>query len=128
MFYVVGAHGFQHVIGCNRILFQILARMLGAEAHIGIGGEVEDKFCVAHSFCDGGQVKHITVDKLKIWILDCGGNKFLLTRGEIVVAGNDMTFCQQAVCETTANETGAAGDEVMHDTSMSLWLFLRICT
>ena len=52
----VGTHGFQDIVRGDRILFQILARMLGAKANIRIGGQVKDKIRAAH----GGSFRYTT--------------------------------------------------------------------
>lgn len=73
--------------------------------------------------CEAG-----TAHKGEIWGSKRRGNELFLSGGEIVEAGNDMTVRQQTVNKITANESGAACDEVMHHASISLLLFLRICT
>src|SRR3989344_1672793 len=45
---VIRAHGLQHVISGDGVLIEILARMLRAKTHIGVGGKMENEVGTLH--------------------------------------------------------------------------------
>ena len=58
-----GPHGFQHVPGDDGVLLQVAARMVGAEADVGIGGQVEDEIRARHGALDGVQIQQVAFDQ-----------------------------------------------------------------
>ena len=58
-----GPHGFQHVPGDDGILLQVAARMVRAEAHVGIGRQVEDEIRARHGARDRVEVQQVALDE-----------------------------------------------------------------
>ena len=61
----VGAHRFEDVERGDRVLFEILARMLGAETDVGVGGQVEDEVAAGHRGVKAVPVERIAMDEAK---------------------------------------------------------------
>src|SRR5579871_2046002 len=57
--YAAFAHGFENIGSGNRVLFEILARVVRAEANVGIGGHVEDEVHAFAGSIDRGGVEEI---------------------------------------------------------------------
>src|SRR5262249_32983372 len=59
----VGSHRFEDMEGGDRVLLKILARVLGAEADVGVRGEVEDEVVPGDVTGQGGQVEQVALDE-----------------------------------------------------------------
>src|SRR5207244_12534674 len=59
----VGPHGLEHVERCDRVLLQILARLLGPETHVGVRGEMTNKVGALQRLRQRGQVEQIRFDQ-----------------------------------------------------------------
>ena len=82
----VGAHRLQHVESGDGILLKILARMLQAEPHVGVGGEVKNKIAPGHRLGERGQIQAIASDQLELGIFERAFEKFILAGGKIIVS------------------------------------------
>src|SRR5882724_2829602 len=115
------AHGFEDVEAGLRVLLKILARMVEAEAHVGIGGEVKNKIAAGHRLRERGQVETIAMDQLELRIFERAFKKFILPRGKIIVADDRFAVGKKPVNEVAADKTRRAGDEnFFHDWAWSL--------
>ena len=61
----VGAHRLQHVEGGDGVLLEILARMLEAEADVGVGGEMEHDVAAGHRGSQRRRVEDVAFDQLE---------------------------------------------------------------
>ena len=109
-----GAHGFQHVPGDDGILLQVAARMVRAEAHVGIGREVEDEIRASHGVLDGIQFQQVALDQAEARIGLRALQKAQKSGGQIVEAGDVVAVCQQAVHQIAADESRRSRNECSH--------------
>ena len=79
--------------------------MFRTEAHIGIGSKVVDQLSPDKCLLQAIQIEQINLKKIEIWICQCIFQKTLLTSRKIIDANHPVTVCQQAVAESTADET-----------------------
>src|SRR5882724_6592198 len=122
------AHGFEDVEAGLRVLLKILARMVEAEAHVGVGGEMKNKIAAGHRLRERGQIETIAFDQFELWIFPSTFKKFILTRGKIIVADDRIAVAQQAVNEVAADEARRAGDKnFFHDWAWSLMKKGNVC-
>ena len=52
-------HRLQNIECRNGILFQVLSRMLQAEAHIRVGRHVKNKAAALHRSCESGEIRYV---------------------------------------------------------------------
>src|SRR5262249_53236338 len=100
--------------GRDSVLLQILARVLGAEADIGVGGQVKDEVVPDNRTSQGGEVEEIPLDEAESGMAERIGEDLALAGREVVVGGNGMAVGQQSVDQVAADEASPAGDEILH--------------
>ena len=61
----VAAHRLQHIEGRDRVLLEILARMLQAEADVGIGGEMKHDVAAGHRGRQRRRIEDVAFDQLE---------------------------------------------------------------
>src|SRR5579883_2130642 len=108
---VVGAHRLEHVERGYRILFEVLARMFEAEAHVGIGGEMKDAPRAPHGLRQLAGIEQIAFDQAEILMVPRRRHEFSHSRAEIVVAYDLLAIAQETIDEIAADETGSARHE-----------------
>ena len=62
----VGAHRLEHVERRDRVLLEVLARVLGAEADVGVGRQVEDDVGAAHGRGQRRQVERVAATSVNV--------------------------------------------------------------
>src|SRR5262249_6511921 len=92
----------------------ILARLLGTEAHVGVGGEMEHDLGAGHGAAQGGGVERIAFDKRELRMLRGVVEKRALSGGEVVVGDHGVALGEQPIDDRTTNTTGAASDKCVH--------------
>ena len=85
--------------------------MLGAEAHVRVGGEVKDKVAALHRGGQRGQVEIVAADEAEPRVGRRGRQEPLLAGGEIIPADHGQAVREQAVGQVGADEAGRTGDE-----------------
>ena len=93
----MGAHGFQDVPGGDGVLLQIPERVIGAEAHVGVGGQVEDHFGAWHRCPQRIQVQYIRAHQVVARITRSARYKFLLAGGEVIERHYLMAVLEEPV-------------------------------
>ncbi len=86
--------------------------MVGAEAHVGVGREVEDEIVPLHGLGQAGFVQHVPFDQPEARLEQRLGQEAPLPGREVVVSRDGMAVGQEPVYQIAADETGSAGDEV----------------
>ena len=99
------------MVGGDGVLLEILPWVLGAEAHVGVGGEVEDEIAAGHGLGQRRQIEIVALDQAILWVGERPCDKGPLARGEIVPADDGFPVGEEAVNEAAANKAGCAGDE-----------------
>ena len=100
-----------------RVLFKILARMLEAEADVGVSGKVKDNVRSCHGLREFRRVEYIAFDERKAWLTRGLGEKIDLSGDEVVVTDHPTACLQQAIDQIAADKAGCTGDEcgIMED-------------
>ena len=88
--------------------------MVGAEAHVGIGGQVEDEVRARHGARDGVEIQQVALDEAEARIGLRTFEKAPESGGEVVEAGDFVPSGQQAVHQVAADESRGAGNECFH--------------
>src|SRR5208283_4255445 len=78
------AHRLQHVPGCDGVLVEIFAGMIGTEADVGVGGEVDDQFRVFHRLRQGLSVEHVALLEREIPMAPCVIQETPLAGGHVI--------------------------------------------
>ena len=87
--------------------------MLGAEAHIGIGGKMKDEIGALHGLRQRrGVGQKIAFDQVKIRVLDCRLEETPVAGRQIVKADDAVAVREQAIGQVAADEAGGSGDEI----------------
>jgi hypothetical protein len=102
------------------VLLEVSARVLGAEAHVGIRGKVEDGVGPTNRVGQILRLHQVTPDEPEPGRLLRLGQKLLLPGREVVVADDVVAVSQQAVDQIARDETSAARYEVTHVRGLSL--------
>jgi hypothetical protein len=108
------AHRFQNIPRRHRILLQILARILRTEAHVRIGGQVEDTFGSRHTPDERIEVQHVATFQGELRMAQRAVKELDSTRREVVEADYAVALAQQSIHQVASNEPGCARDECNH--------------
>ena len=95
-------------------LFEVAARMVRAEADVGIGRQVEDEIRARHGVLDGVQFQQVALDEAEARIGLRTFQKTQKSGGQIVEAGDLVAGGQQAVHQIAADESRRSGNECSH--------------
>ena len=98
----------------HRVLLQILAGVLQAEAHVGVCGEVKYELAPRHRGGQRGQVEIIPAHEPETGSRVRAVEKRELARGKIIPADDLVAFTQKPVRQTAADKPGRAGNEIFH--------------
>src|SRR5262249_16724417 len=93
------------------ILFQILLGVLQPEAHVGIGGEMEDGIASGHGRRQRGQIEVIAPEKFEVWMPGRVLQEFILAGGEVIPTHDGLAQAQKLVGESAADKTRGTRDE-----------------
>ena len=109
-----GAHRLEHVEGGDGVLLEILARMVGAEADVRIGRQMEHEVAPRTAIVNPRGVQVSPLDER-----ECRGGRRLgeelpLPRREIVVPDDPVPVLQQPIDQVAGDESPRAGDEAIH--------------
>lgn len=85
--------------------------MFEAEAHIGVGGEMENSVTARHCLRERGQVEIVTLNQFEVRILQRAVKEAALAGGKVIPAHDGFAVFEEPVCQGAADETGGAGDE-----------------
>src|ERR1700733_11517436 len=104
------AHGFEHIPGCDRVLIQILAGMFGAEAYVGIGGEMNHKFRALHRLSQTLPVEQVSLVETKLRMSPRAFQKPRLSSRHVIEPYDAVACREQAVDHVTAYKAGCSGN------------------
>ena len=88
--------------------------MIGAEADVGVGGEVDDEVGAGDGFGEGVQVEQVMLAEGEVGVGLGAGEELDLAGGEVIDTGDGVAIGEKAVGEGAADEAGCAGDEYVH--------------
>jgi hypothetical protein len=83
--------------------------VLGAEAHVGIGGHMKYELGVMHGAVERIGIQQVAMFEAEVRRAQRGLQKLNLPRGEIVETCDRMFIGEQTVHQVTADEAGRAG-------------------
>src|SRR5436190_12118894 len=87
-FYSIRAHRLQYVEGGESILLKVLAGMIQAETHIGIGRQVNDGVAAVHGGGQRREIEIIAANQLEPGILARSFQNRFMARRELIPADN----------------------------------------
>ena len=96
--------------------------MIGAEAHVGVGGEMENEIAAGHRAFERGEIEVVALDEFEARIFQRFDDERPLAGREIIPADDGLAVRKQAINETGADETGGAGDEDLVHEKRKRWL------
>ena len=94
---MVGPHGLQHIVRGDRVLFQILARVLGAKAYIGVGRQMKHAVRAAHGGGHGREIESIATHQVKTGRLLGRLQEFFASSGKIIIPHHGVTGREQPI-------------------------------
>src|SRR5262245_31528137 len=109
------AHRLQDVERRDRVLFQILTRMLRSEAHVGVGRQVKDELRAGHCIQYRVRLERVAFHKAESFGLERGLEESPLSSGEIVERGDFVAAGEEPIDDVAADEARAAGDKTFHE-------------
>ncbi len=92
-------------------MLQILAGMLEAEAHVGVGGEMKNGVATGHRLRQCGQIQIVAFDELEVGIFQRAFQKSSLASRKIIPADDGFAVGQEPVNKVAADEARRAGHE-----------------
>jgi len=119
----IGAHRFEHVERGDGVLIQVLARMLQAEADVGIRGEMKNGCRNLSSRRSARQGRGCAANQFEIRFFSAASTNRSWPVEKIVPAHDLLALPEQIVRERAANKTGGAG----HKNSFQMDSLLRVC-
>jgi hypothetical protein len=85
--------------------------MFGAEAHVGIGGEMNHQFRAFDRLRQAGPVEQVCLMKTKFRVPQSSFEKLAMSGRHIIEPNDAMARGEQAVDHVTGNKARRAGDE-----------------
>ena len=117
-FHAALSHRLEHVPRRNRVLFQIPARMLDSETHVGVGRQVHDHIGARHGRSQGGKVQEIPAQQAKSLAVERLGQELHPSGREVVIANHLMTVGKQSIRKVAAHEPRTTCYNVLHQKSL----------
>ena len=90
------------------VLLQILARMLGAKADVGIGGHVINEIRALHCSGERSDIQDIAATQTKMGFAERASRNWITPGGEVVEPDDVVPQGQKPVSEVAADEPGGA--------------------
>ena len=110
----IGTHGLEHIEGRNRVLLEVLLRMLRAESDVGIGRKVKHDITVSHGTRERSRVERVALDEREAGIRNGAGEKPMEAGRKVVESRDVVPVREEPIHEGAADEPGTPGDKCVH--------------
>jgi hypothetical protein len=114
LFTPVRAHRFEHVERGDGVLLQIALGVLGAEAHVGVGGEMKHEARAFHGARQRVGIEQVAFKKIEVGVAGRIVEKAHAAGRQVVEADDALTVRQKAIGQLAADEACRSGNEVGH--------------